>query len=145
MVAFVTNEIECGVVTYLKYRSTVHGNSSPFVGSIVNPRRACAVRVMVLGLSVCQSARWILTWRFSWNDCVLEIWRENKQKSQRAVDRTRALSGRLYSAHASWQLFAGACAMPRRLYDLRASVSFDLCSLCFQWIDKHAEQGMFAM
>ena len=32
------------------------------------------------------------------------------------------------------KLFAGACATPRRLYDPRASVSFDLCSLCFQWI-----------
>ena len=30
--------------------------------------------------------------RFSGNDCV---WRENKQKSQRAVYRTRALAGRL--------------------------------------------------
>ena len=62
-----------------------------------------------------------------------EIQRENKRKSQRAVDRARALSGRLYSAHASCQLFAGACATPIR------STGFCLS------MDKHAEQGMFAM
>ena len=84
-----------------------------FSDGVVNPRRACAARVTVLGLSVCLSVclsarvlalqatwrpmsgtnrlwttgRWILTWRFSWNDCIPEIWRENKRKSQRVVDR----------------------------------------------------------
>ena len=52
-------------------------------------------------------------------------WRENKRKSQCAVDRARAISGRLYSAHASCQFFARACATPRW---------FCHCSLCFQWI-----------
>ena len=79
----------------------------------VNPRRACAARVTVLGLSVCLSTRvlalqatrqpmsgtngfWttrslILTWRFYWNDCVPEIWRENKRKSQRRVPMDKKL------------------------------------------------------
>ena len=63
--------------------------------------------------------RLILKWPFSWNDCVPETWLENKWKSQRVVDRTRALSGRLYSAHVSCQFLAGACAM---LYDPQASL-----------------------
>ena len=74
---------------------------------IINPRRACAARVTVLGLSVCLSVRrlanlavqgtgrpmtatnhfrvarsLILIGRFSRNDCVREIWREDKLKSQ---------------------------------------------------------------
>ena len=50
--------------------------------------------------------RWIRTWRFSWNDCVPEIWRENKRKSQRAVDRAPS------PARTRHVNFAGACAMP---------------------------------
>ena len=38
-------------------------------------------------------------------------------------------------------ILAGTCATPRWLYDLRASVSFDLCS---QWINM-LSQGMSAM
>ena len=37
--------------------------------------------------------RWIQMLRFSANDCVPEIWRENKRKSQRAVDRAPSPSG----------------------------------------------------
>ena len=68
---------------------------------IINPRRACAARVTVVGLSLCvclapQAARrpisdasgfrttraWKIKGRFSWNDCVREICRENKRNSQ---------------------------------------------------------------
>ena len=37
--------------------------------------------------------RWIWMWRFSWNDCVPDIWRENKRKIQRAVDRAPSPAG----------------------------------------------------
>ena len=75
---------------------------------IVNPRRACAARVTVLGLSMCLSvclstlilalqatrrpmsytngfrstSAGIIKRRFPCNGCVREIWRENKRKSQ---------------------------------------------------------------
>ena len=78
--------------------------------TVINPRRACAARVTVVVLCVCLSvclsttilalqattrlmsdtnsfsatrARKIM-WRFRRNDCVREIWRENKLKSQYA-------------------------------------------------------------
>ena len=79
---------------------------------VINPRRACAVRVIVLGLCVCLSVRLSaailalqaiyevahkryqrlqsytnllkLKGRFSENNCVREICRENKRKSQYA-------------------------------------------------------------
>ena len=77
---------------------------------IINPRRACAARVTVVVLCVClsvclsatilalQATRRLMsdtnrfratragkiTWWFCWNDCVWEIWRENKLKSQYA-------------------------------------------------------------
>ena len=77
---------------------------------LINPRRACAARVTVVVLSVCLSVCRRLFWHyrlwgglleipaaselctrawkingwFSWNDCVREICRENKRKSQYA-------------------------------------------------------------
>ena len=75
---------------------------STAVYNIINPRRACAARVTVVVLSVCLSVcassrttgyeaanEWYqrvvnnekmdkLTWRFFRNDCVPEIWCENK-------------------------------------------------------------------
>ena len=77
---------------------------------IINPQRACAAKVTVVGLSVCLSVclstrilalqatrrpisdtsgfrtmrAWNVKWRFSWNDCVREICLENKRKSQYA-------------------------------------------------------------
>ena len=88
----------------------------------INPRRACAARVtvsvrlstLVLALQagyeaanewhqrVLNDEKIDIMWRFSRNDCVPEIWRENKRKSLRER----------FIAHAR-MLFAGACASVR--------------------------------
>ena len=63
----------------------------------INPRRACAARVTVLGLcppvclsvsSYSRTAGWptngfrtTRAWKLNWNDCVREICRENKRKT----------------------------------------------------------------
>ena len=76
--------------------------------------------------------RWILTWWFSWNGCVPEIWRENNEKANvRSISHAPSQAGYIVPC----QLFAGACATPHWLYNPRASNSFDLCFLCFQWIN----------
>ena len=87
---------------------------------IFNPRRACAARLTVLGLSVCLSvdaysgttgyeAAYELYKRvqiyegkrqFSCNGCVREIWRENKQKIQ--YDNEYSLTAVLLQRPLAW-------------------------------------------
>ena len=151
-----------GYFIYSLYFVVCHHPSSVFImhmplGSYKNE----LFELTVFGLSVCLSVRlfvhassrttgyeaaneWhqpvvnrCVMWRFSWNDCVPEIWREN---SQRAVDRARALSIILYSAHMS--IFRWSIRYATWLYDPRASVSFDLCS---QWINMLSKVAMSAM
>ena len=76
-------------------------------------------------------------WRFSRNDCVPEIWRENKRKSLRER----------FIAHARMS-FAGACASVRfRVVDLWTSKRFfSPQSLLISVLDgQQIEQGMSAM
>ena len=112
-------------------RGLVNRNSTT-KGVIINPRRACAARVTVVVLSVCLSVRassrttgyeaaneWHqrvvnnekidIMWRFPRNDCVPEIWRENKRKSLRERSMARTFERSIAHARMWVTPFAGEC------------------------------------
>ena len=110
-----------------KYR-VCQDNETPFF----YPRRACAARVTVVGLSVCvctlilalQATRrpisgtsgfkttrvWKIKGRFSWNDCVREICREKYNRTGLTATRSaRSVYLEGSGSHNEWHVSTPAC------------------------------------